>query len=124
MTNHDVPIIAVDLLLQISGASGSGPQWAHECEDLDVTLLSWEPGKSIAEHINSEVDVVLIGLTGEGTVTIDGALHQLRSSALILIPKGCQRGMQNGDERWSYLSIHRRRRGLMPIVAGKLIFRK
>ena len=99
----------------------SGPQWAHESEDLDVTLLSWAPGKSIAEHINNEVDVVLIGVAGSGVVTVEGEPHQLAAGALLLIPKDKRRAMQNGDERWSYLSIHRRRRGLMPTIGGRPI---
>ena len=121
MNEQNAKVVAMDLLQQSSAASGSGPQWAHECEDLDVTLLSWAPGKSIAEHINNEVDVVLIGITGSGVVMVEGERHQLAAGALLLIPKGKRRAMQNGDERWSYLSIHRRRRGLMPTVGGRPI---
>jgi quercetin dioxygenase-like cupin family protein len=110
--------MAVDLLQQSSTASGSGPQWAHECEDLDVTLLSWAPGKNIAAHVNNEVDVVLIGVSGNGTVTVEGERHPLRSGTLLLIPKGKARSMQCGEEQWSYLSLHRRRRGLMPTIRG------
>ncbi|HEY0072849.1 MAG TPA: cupin domain-containing protein [Abditibacteriaceae bacterium] len=119
MSNQDTIVMAVDLLQQSSTASGSGPQWAHECEDLDITLLSWAPGKNIAAHVNNEVDVVLIGVSGNGTVTVEDETHPLRQGTLLLIPKGKARAMQCGAEQWSYLSLHRRRRGLMPTVGGR-----
>jgi len=121
MDEQNAKVIAINVLQQSSMASSSGPQWAQESEDLDVTLLSWAPGKSIVEHVNNEVGVVLIGITGSGIVIVEGEPHQLPAGALLLIPKGKPRAMQNGDERWSYLSIHRRRRGLMPTVGGKPI---
>ena len=121
MNEQNAKIVASDLLQQSSVASGSGPQWAHESEDLDATLLSWAPDKSIEEHVNNEVDVVLIGVTGSGTVMVESEQHHLQPGTLLLIPKGKRRAMQNGKERWSYLSIHRRRHGLMPTVGGKPI---
>ncbi|HEX8834683.1 MAG TPA: DUF2249 domain-containing protein [Abditibacteriaceae bacterium] len=114
------PVI-VDLLSACNAASHSGPQWAHECEDLDMTLLSWPNGKSIEAHANNEVDVVMIGVAGKGIVTIDGVAHELNSGVALLVPKGCTRGLQSVSERFSYLSVHRRRRGLMPTLDGKPI---
>ena len=111
--------IQVDLLERCAASSHSGPQWAHECEDLDVTLLSWERGRRIEAHVNHEVDGVLIGVEGEGVITVDGTAHDVRPGVLLLIPKGCERGIESTSERFSYLSIHRRRRGLMPTLGGK-----
>lgn len=121
MKEQQAKVIAMHLFQRIAEDSGSGPQWAHESEDLDMTLLSWPPGKSVAEHINNEVDVLLIGLVGNGIVTVEKQEHPLNAGVLLLIPKGKQRSMQSGDEQWSYLSIHRRRRGLVPTVKGKPI---
>lgn len=115
------PPLWVDLLEQASTVAQGGPQWSHECEDLDLTLLSWENGKSIAPHINDEVDGVLIGVLGTGVVTVNGQAHELRPGVVILIPKGCERAIQSTAQRLSYLSVHRRRRGLMPTINGKRI---
>ena len=113
--------VRIDLLEACRAVSHDGPQWAHECEDLDLTLLSWQNDKRIEAHINAEVDVVWIGVEGEGIATIDGATHKMRPGVTLLIPKGCERAMQSTSERFSYLSVHRRRRGLMPTIGGKPI---
>jgi quercetin dioxygenase-like cupin family protein len=91
----------------------SGPQWAHESEDLDITLLSWQEGKQIEAHSNNEVDVVLIGIAGTGQVTINGAEYEMHAGVTLLIPKGSERAIAAKESPFSYLSIHRRRRGLL-----------
>jgi quercetin dioxygenase-like cupin family protein len=96
--------------------SHAGPQWAHECDDLDVTLLSWESGRAIAPHVNDEVDGVLVGVGGTGVVTVNGVAHDLRAGVVLIIPRGSERSIVAGEERFSYLSVHRRRRGLMPTM--------
>lgn len=110
--------IRVNLLETASVMTHSGPQWAHESEDLDATLLAWEAGKQIEAHINTEVDVVWIGVAGEGRATINGKAFELRPGVALLIPKGCERAVES-TTRFSYLSVHRRRRGLMPTLGGK-----
>lgn len=109
--------VLVDLVA-CQAATRSGPQWAHECEDLDLTLLTWEAGKGVEPHFNREVDVLWVGVEGTGTVVINGQNHQLRPGLALLIPKGCERGVAGNSERFSYLSAHRRRRGLMPTLHG------
>ena len=126
MTKPDAPPAApiyVDLREVARVAAHSGPQWGHECEDLDLTLLSWENGKRIEAHVNTEVDVVWIGVEGTGVATIDGQAHQLHPGAALLIPKGCERAVESTSQPFSYLSVHRRRRGLMPTIAPGRIAR-
>ena len=113
------PAVWVDLLERCAAGVPSGPQWAHESEDLDVTLLSWTTGRRIESHINLEVDVVCVGVEGAGVITIDGAAHELRAGQLLLIPKGCERSIESTSQRFTYLSLHRRRRGLMPVPNWK-----
>jgi uncharacterized protein (DUF2249 family)/quercetin dioxygenase-like cupin family protein len=110
--------IQVDLL-QAIGSAHSGPQWAHESEDLDVTLLSWEAGKRIEAHVNNEVDVIWVGVAGEGFATVNGTRHTLRPGVALLIPKGCERAVESTAPQFSYLSVHRRRRGLVPTIGGR-----
>lgn len=120
-SSNAAPPLWVDLLERSAIASHSGPQWAHECEDLDLTLLSWEDGKRIEPHINTEVDGVLIGVAGTGVVTVNGEAHEMRPGVALLIPKGCERAITSTSPRLSYLSVHRRRRGLMPTINGKAL---
>ena len=99
--------------------SGSGPQWSHESADLDLTALKWHEGQQVPAHVNDEVDVVLIGVVGAGTVIVEGAVYRLAAGQALLIAKGSERAMQCADEPWIYLSVHRRRRGLWPTIKGE-----
>ena len=94
--------------------SGSGPRWGLESADLNATLLAWPPGHAIAEHSNSELDVVLILLQGSACVAVDGIDHHLTAEHLLLIPRGSVRGITAGSDGARYLSIHRRRGPLVP----------
>ncbi len=116
---REKPAIRVDLQKAGSDRPRNGPQWAHESEDLDLTLLTWENGRSIEAHINSEVDVVLLGVAGAGEVTVDGKKHELTPGVALLIPKGAERAISATSESFRYLSVHRRRRGLMPTMGGR-----
>ena len=43
---------------------GSGPLWGIASNDLNATLLVWPAGHEVAEHTNTELDVLLIVLEG------------------------------------------------------------
>jgi mannose-6-phosphate isomerase-like protein (cupin superfamily) len=95
----------VDLL----AASGSGPLWGMASADLNATLLAWPAGHALAEHVNAELDVLVVVVAGAATVTIDGAPHELRAPAALLIPRGTRRAIRAGADGTRYLSVHRRR---------------
>ncbi len=96
----------------------SGPQWGYESDDLNLTLLAWQAGEGVAPHVNREVDVVLIAVAGDGEVRVNGAVHVLRPGQALLIPKGVERAIYPTSAQFRYLSVHRRRRGLMPTIGG------
>jgi mannose-6-phosphate isomerase-like protein (cupin superfamily) len=60
------------------------------------------------------VDVLVVGVAGSGTVTVDGVPHVLAAGTLVIIPKGAHRAIEGTSERFVYLSCHRRRRRLAP----------
>jgi quercetin dioxygenase-like cupin family protein len=103
-------------LIELPGdpPSHSGPQVGCESEDLNATLLSWKSGEGTPGHVNTEVDVVIAVLEGAGEIIVDGAAFGLRAGQSLLIPKNCERQIRCVGERLSYLSVHKRRRGLMP----------
>jgi quercetin dioxygenase-like cupin family protein len=96
---------AVDLL----GGSGTGPLWGLASTDLNATLLAWPAGHEIAEHVNAELDVLVVALAGSGNVLIDGEDHELAAGAAILVPRGTRRRITAGETGLRYLSVHRRR---------------
>ncbi len=120
MPTNPQPEFLTDLPILANGATHSGPIWSHESTDLDLTLMSWAAREEIAAHVNDEVDVVLIGVAGAGEVVVNGEVNRLAPGQMLLIPKGAERSLCCTEERWSYLSLHRRRRGLWPTVRAEL----
>jgi quercetin dioxygenase-like cupin family protein len=104
----------VDLAALTRAASAQGAAWTHQSEDLNVNLLVFAVGEGVADHVNDEADVLLVGVTGAGAVTIDGAQQILSAGHAIVIPKGTNRGIQSVSDPFAYLSCHRRRAGLWP----------
>jgi quercetin dioxygenase-like cupin family protein len=71
--------------------------------------LAWPSGHEVAEHVNAELDVLVIVLDGHGAVVIDGETHALAAGSAILIPCGTRRRITAGETGVRYLSVHRRR---------------
>jgi quercetin dioxygenase-like cupin family protein len=92
-----------------AGGGTNGPVWGVASDDLNATLLAWPPGTPLPEHVNDEVDVLLVMLSGSGTCTVDGRAEALGPSSVRLIPKGARRAIVAGADGMRYLSVHRRR---------------
>ncbi|MDI3341110.1 MAG: cupin domain-containing protein [Sphaerobacter sp.] len=107
-------ITVVDLT-RLAAGGGSGAIYGRESEDLDLNLVRFAPGTGVGEHINREVDVAVIVLSGTGVLTVDGVEHRLEAGRATIIPKGVRRSIQaTGSEPLVYLTVHRRRRRLWP----------
>ena len=89
---------------------GDGVHWTLERQgDLNVYLVRLEPGHSVEEHVNSEVDVAVIVVAGDGYIHIDGAPSPLRSHVVAHVPRGTSRRVEAGPDGLGYLTVHRRR---------------
>ena len=104
----------VDLAGLTRSRLAHGPAWTHRGEDLDANLLVFAAGEGVAEHVNAEVDVLLVGIAGDGVVDVDGTRRVLRAGQALIVPKGARRGTRGVSERFAYLTCHRRRAGLWP----------
>jgi quercetin dioxygenase-like cupin family protein len=97
-------------LLRAPGAvAGRGPVWGVESEELNATVLEWDPGHRVAEHVNDERDVLVVVLAGSAEIAVAGRRQRLRSGQALIIPKGEPRQITAGGEGVRYLSAHRRR---------------
>ena len=114
MTNDDTSELITSLLELAQSATQDGPAWSQTTDDLNVNLIVLRAGHSIAEHINAEVDVLLVGIDGEGSVTIDGSQHDFAAGQLVIVPKGAARSITPHGARFAYLTCHKRRAGLWP----------
>lgn len=104
----------VDLAAVAREATAPGAAWTQQSEDLNANLLVFATGEGVAGHVNAEVDVFLIGITGEGLVDVDGTASVLRAGQALLIPKGTRRSTRSLSDPFAYLTCHRRRGGLWP----------
>lgn len=110
---------AVDLGEISAGARGSGTVWAQrEGRDLNANLVRFPRGEGVGEHVNGEVDVLFIGVSGSGAVEVDGREHALGPGILVLAPRGTRRATRSASSAFSYLTVHRRR-GPMNLRAGE-----
>jgi quercetin dioxygenase-like cupin family protein len=113
LPEHNDARADADVVVELGGArTGSGPLWGTATDDLNATLLAWEPGEGTPEHVNDERDVLVVVLDGWGTVTIDGAEHRVRGGHAVVIAKGRARKIVAGATGIRYLSVHLRRPGL------------
>jgi quercetin dioxygenase-like cupin family protein len=101
----------LDLALQ---TDARGPVWTVQSDDLNVNLIVLPAGEAIAEHVNSEVDVLVLPVSGSGNVTIEGEEHKLKVGDAIVISRGSRRGISSHSDPFAYLTCHRRRQGLWP----------
>jgi quercetin dioxygenase-like cupin family protein len=91
-------------------AEGDGVHWSlAEPGDLNVNLVRLGSGRSVSEHVNDAVDVVVIVLVGSGQLMVDGVGLRLATAVVAQIPKGAARTIRADSEGLAYLSVHRRR---------------
>jgi quercetin dioxygenase-like cupin family protein len=91
-------------------AHGDGVQWAlPEPSDLNANLVHLDAGSSVPEHVNREVDVLLVVLAGSGTLQVGDRALVLGPLAVAHITKGASRAIDAGEGGLSYVTVHRRR---------------
>ncbi len=97
---------------QIAASAGgrTGVIWTLEGSgDLNANLVRFETGRGVGEHVNDEVDVLIVGVSGKGAVQVDGREHPVSNGAMIFVPCGARRSTRAASESFAYLSVHRRR---------------
>ena len=103
-----------------TSAHRAGTVWALvEGGDLNANLVRFPAGRGVEGHGNLEVDVLLLGVSGSGSVAVDEEEHALSAGTLVFVPRGARRSTRSCSEDFSYLSVHRRRGPLLPTGRGK-----
>ena len=105
---RDPPAFAATDLTAVA-ATGDGVAWSASPPGLHVNLVVLGPGGVIAEHVNTEVEVVVVVLDGEASVTVDGVAHHWRVGSAGVIGRGSRRGIRAGAGGARYLSVHNAR---------------
>jgi quercetin dioxygenase-like cupin family protein len=101
----------VDLYESLAAAGEhAGAIWTLvQSAELNANLVRFSAGGGVDEHINEEVDVLFVGVTGSGVVEVDGHKHSLRAGTVALVPKGARRSTRSESGDFAYLTVHRRR---------------
>src|SRR5829696_10164564 len=100
----------VDLFEELATGPRAGVVWTLEQgHDINVNLVRFPAGRGVGEHVNEEVDVLIIGVSGLGVVAVDGHEHPLRAGTVAFIPKGARHSTKSQSEDFAYLTVHPRR---------------
>lgn len=87
-----------------------GVVWTLESSsDLNANLVRFGAGQGVGEHVNDEVEVVFLGVSGSGVIAVDGEERSLSAGKLVFAPRGVRRSTLGVSEDFSYLTVHRRR---------------
>ena len=93
-----------------ASGQGTGVVWTQEAgEDLNANLVRFPEGRGVGEHVNDEVDVLFLGVSGSGTLVVDGGEVPISPGWIMLVPKGASRTTRSESEDFAYLTVHRRR---------------
>ena len=93
-----------------SACGRAGVVWTLEASSqLNANLVRFETGDGVGEHVNDEVDVLIVGISGSGFVEIDGREHPVSNGTITFVPKGSRRSTRSASADFAYLTIHRRR---------------
>src|SRR5687767_9063511 len=107
MTHDEAGAQVVTLAEFLAASSGPAPVWSTMSDDLNVNLISFTTGQGVPEHINDEVDVLLLAVHGEGVLSVDGVSQTMRAGQVCLVPKGASRSIHSGPEAFAYVTCHR-----------------
>ncbi|CAM5260504.1 hypothetical protein [Streptomyces griseomycini] len=113
----DVPlprILCDTASLAALGDAPAGALWrlAESGRQLDANVVRVPPGQRVDTHREPDLDVLLLVLAGDGTLTAPDGTHPLPAGALTWLPHGSTRALTAGPEGLTYLTVHRRRPGM------------
>ena len=104
--------VQANLVALQASRSDSGPLWSTESEDLDCTFVAWETGQGVLEHVNSEVDVIMVVISGYGNVYVNGESVELSRGKVVVVPKEATRAIKATGDGLAYVNVHKRRKRL------------
>lgn len=95
--------------ISASTAGQAGVVWTLlGSSELNANLVRFGVG-GVGEHVNDEVDVIFIGVSGSGRIEVNGKEYPLSNGTMVFVPREASRSIQSTSEDFAYLSVHRRR---------------
>ena len=96
--------------------ASAGALWklAEPGRQLDANLIHLPAGQRVDPHTEPDLDVLLLVMAGDGMLDTAEGPQPLTEGTLLWLPHGSTRGLTAGERGLSYLTVHRRRPGMMP----------
>ncbi|WP_042165807.1 hypothetical protein [Streptomyces sp. NBRC 110035] len=94
------------------GPAGALWRLAESGRQLDANVVRIPPGRQVDTHREPDLDVLLLVLAGEGSLTAPDGAQPLRAGVLTWLPHGSMRALAAGAQGLTYLTVHRRRPGM------------
>jgi quercetin dioxygenase-like cupin family protein len=108
------PENSVDVAEALRHARYDGAIWSLNCEQLNVNLMRLSSGQGIPDHVNGDLDVLLVVFEGAGELRVDGEPLALGPGVALVIPRGARRAIRCLSGPLVYLTTHQQRGGLLP----------
>jgi quercetin dioxygenase-like cupin family protein len=107
--------------LEALGPESTGAVWrlSESGRQLDANVVRITPGQRVETHAEPDLDVLLLVVAGDGTLTTPEGSSSLGEGSLAWLPRGSTRGLEAGERGMSYLTVHRRRPGMRIQPAGR-----
>ena len=104
----------LDSCLTAADAAQSGALWRLDEADrqLDANLVRLPAGHRVEMHQEPDVDVLLLPVSGGGTLHTEAGPLSLSPQVLTWLPRGSRRALEAGEAGLAYLTVHRKRAGL------------
>lgn len=88
------PATGVINLLAFAQEGTASTAWAYGGAQLNANLLVFEEEEGVATHVNDAVDVLLVGILGQGVITVDGQEHHVTAGQALVMAKGARRALR------------------------------
>lgn len=110
------PEVLLDLDECLAGVSPDqgGALWrlAEPVRQLDANVVRLPAGNALAEHVEPDLDVLVLVLAGSGWLGGGEGRRPLAAGSVVWLPRGAARGFRAGPEGLVHLTVHPRRPGM------------
>ena len=114
MTDAPDSPMHVDVSALLGAAAGGGRVLWSTSNQLQTNVVSLGPDEHVAPHVEPELDVTLVVLSGSVTVAAGDADSTASALSVVVLPAGLRRSLTAGPDGAAYLTAHRARGGFMP----------
>ncbi len=97
----------VDDIEKLTEENGDFRRVVYTGNNLQLVLMSIEPGDEIGEEVHPDIDQFFRIEAGEGEISIDGVVHKVKADDGIVVPQGATHNVKSvGSEPLKLYTIY------------------